>query len=97
MKKFTILGLLFVFSGSSLATVAEDKIEARLERLSQEKMQQEFKQPAYQAHLLKRASLSESYPQKSNHHELTSGKQPTSNEYAGVTNKRKLLSETYIN
>ena len=98
MKKISFLSFLILFSGSSLATVAEDKIDAQLERLSQEKMmKQVFVEPEYKAHILKRESLSETYPQKSNLQNISFKIMPIRNGYAGVQNKRNALSETFIN
>tara|TARA_B100001063_G_C16571250_1_gene455995 strand:+ start:505 stop:801 length:297 start_codon:yes stop_codon:yes gene_type:complete len=98
MKKISILSFLILFSGSSLATVAEDKIDAQLERLSQEKMmKQVFVEPEYKAHIFKRESLSENYPHKTNRLSSSAEISSIKNEYAGVQNKRNALSETYIN
>lgn len=97
MKKISILSFLVLFSGSSLATVAEDKFEAQLEKLSQEMMKQEFVQPEYKAHILKRESLSETYPHKTDRRTTSAKIGTIKTEYAGVENKRSALSETYIN
>lgn len=96
MKKLIILSTLIVLSSSTQGSVTEHMIDERIEKRLHSLMLKEFVQPNYEAHLIKRDSLGETYPIKPTKKRYSTKTVLKKNNYLGVNNKRKALTETYI-